>query len=291
VDSTGGAPADVVVDIALVERLVADQHPDLVGEVSVAAEGWDNVVFRLGRHLAVRMPRRRLGASLVEGELRWLPELAPRLPLEIPVPVRAGEPGAGYPYPWSVVRWVEGATLLDDAPADRGPAGAALGAFCSALHTDAPTGAPRNPWRGVALEARSERVVAGLARLPRDLDGVAVARAWDRALEATAWPGPPQWVHGDLHPGNVVVRHGVVAGVLDFGDLTAGDPATDLSLGWMLPRPAREAFRGAYGAVDDATEERARGNALAHAVAVLGSQPSSALGTIARRALAAIVGD
>ena len=292
-DRQSGPDADVSVDAALVAALVAEQHPDLLAEVRPVAEGWDNAVFRLGRSLAVRAPRRRLGAELLAGELRWLPELADRLPLEVPVPVRAGSPAAGYPYHWSIVRWVPGTPLLE-AGGDVDPAatGTALGRFCAALHRPAPESAPRNPWRGVPLAARAERLLERLATLPAEVERRAVVHAWQRALDAPAWTGDPRWLHGDLHPANVIVRAGRVAGVIDFGDLTAGDPATDLSVAWMLPGfAARHAVRAAYGRVDHATWERARGNALAHAVAVLadgprsGPLPTMALDTL-RRVLA-----
>ncbi len=291
VDTPSGPAADVEVDADLALALVAEQHPDLVAEVRPVAEGWDNVVFRLGRQLAVRLPRRRLGAELVATELEWLPGLAGELPLEVPVPVRAGEPGCGYPYPWSIVRWVEGDTLLDAGSADPAGVGAALGRFCAALHADAPADAPHNPWRGGPLAERSDRVARGLDRLPGDLDRSSLSEVWACAVAAPAWTGPPVWVHGDLHPGNVVVGGGTVVGVIDFGDLTAGDPATDLSVGWMLAdRSSREALIEAYGGLDEPGWARARGHALAHAVAVLGSaREEDALARCARGALVALL--
>ncbi len=286
-------PADVEVDADLVAALVAEQHPDVAGVVVPVAQGWDNAVFRLGADLAVRMPRRRLGADLVASERRWVPRLAPLLPLEVPVPVRAGRPGLGYPYEWTIVRWVEGTTLLEaERGAEVGPAdvGAVLGRFCAALHRPAPPDAPHNPWRGVPLHDRDRLVTARFRHLPDDVDRDALLVTWVEARDAPVWDGPALWVHGDLHPGNVVARQGRVVGVIDFGDLTAGDPAADLGVAWMLPGGAgRARFRAAVeasGAVADATWRRAQGNALAHAVAVLaGEGANGSLGRVSLRAV------
>ncbi len=283
--------AEHPIDDELVAALVADQHPDLAGPLRRVAGGWDNEVFRLGDDLAVRMPRRELGSRLIESELRWLPELAGRLPLEVPVPVRAGEPAHGYPWRWSIVRWVEGETVLsagdslDEQALERG-----LARFLTVLHLEAPGDAPRNPYRGVPLAERGELFGEHLADLPADLDRTAVTAAWATALAQPPWPGPPVWIHGDLHPGNLVVRGGRLVGVLDFGDLTGGDPATDLAVGWMCLGPRGRADLRGRLQVDDATWGRARGWALAHALAVLArSADDPAMAGNARRSLAAIL--
>jgi aminoglycoside phosphotransferase (APT) family kinase protein len=285
--------AEHPIDDELVAALVADQHPDLVGTLRRVVGGWDNEVFRLGDDLAVRLPRRELAAGLVESELRWLPVLAPRLPLDVPVPVRAGEPGLGYPWPWAIVRWVEGETLLSALePVDEQALGRALASFLTALHTEAPGDAPRNPFRGVPLADRIGRFADHLQVLPPDVDRSAVGSAWTAALDEPARVGPAVWIHGDLHPGNLVMRDGRLAGVIDFGDLTAGDPATDLASAWMrLGAGERDALRIRLR-VDDATWGRARGWALAHAVAVLAhSADDPAMAAMARRTLAAVLAD
>jgi aminoglycoside phosphotransferase (APT) family kinase protein len=266
--------AEVDVDEALVRSLLAEQHPDLLGlDLQPLANGWDNVLFRLGDDLVVRLPRRQLAVPLVEHEQRWLPELAPRLPLPIPAPVRTGRPGAGYPWPWSVVPWFPGASALDAPPHDLAVAAEQLGAFLRALHEPAPAAAPPNPYRGIPLADRDERTLVALDALAGDVEADEVRAVWSELRDAPAWDGPPVWVHGDVHPGNLVVDRGELAAVIDFGDLTAGDPACDLAVAWMLlPPEHRPPFRAAAGAADDDhLWTRARGWALALGVVTLAS--------------------
>jgi aminoglycoside phosphotransferase (APT) family kinase protein len=264
-------PAEVVVDAALVETLLQEQHPDLAHLVPVnVAEGWDNTLFRLGNDLAVRLPRRALSAKLIEHEQRWLPHLSSRLPVPVPVPVRVGVPGRTFGWAWSVVPWLPGRSLPHAESLDPVTIGAMLVRFLRALHQPAPVDAPRNPWRGVPLGARTAALHEHLHQLDGVVDRPAVLRVWDRSLSASPWPGPPLWLHGDLHPGNLLVSDGRLAGVLDFGDLTSGDPATDLAVRWMLPASMRESV-DAWLAEDEseALRMRARGWALALGLAYL----------------------
>lgn len=262
--------AEVAIDEALVRALLVDQHPDLAGlDLAVQPSGWDNAVVRIGPDLVARLPRRALSVPLVEHEQRWLPVLAPRLPLPVPVPLRAGRPGAGYPWPWSICRWLPGASALVAPPVDPHATAVALGRFVAALHEPAPADAPANPFRGIPLPDREERTLDALADLGDAVDGPALRACWHELAATPPWAGPPVWLHGDLHPGNLVVHDGVLSAVADFGDLTGGDPAVDLAVAWMLlPPEDRPAFRaaagtGASGPVDDATWARARGWALA----------------------------
>jgi len=148
--------AEIAIDTALVRALVAEQHPDLaLAPLVDVGEGWDNRLFRLGSDLVVRLPRRAASAELIDHELRWLPQLAPRLPLAVPAIQRAGRPGAGFPWNWSIASWVPGDPALHVPPRDLRATAAALGAFLRALHQSAPQDAPRNPWRGVPLADRT----------------------------------------------------------------------------------------------------------------------------------------
>jgi aminoglycoside phosphotransferase (APT) family kinase protein len=289
--------AEVDIDTSLVAGLVADQHPDLAGRrLRPLAHGWDNESFRLGDDLVVRLPRRAAAVELVAHEQRWLCELAARLPLPIPAPARIGQPGRGYPWAWSIVPWLPGAPWESAPPADTRRAGRRLGAFLAALHRPAPKAAPHNPLRGVPLADRAERFDAGLSALGSRVDAHRCRAVFGDLVRTPAWEAAPVWLHGDLHPLNVLVDGGALSAVLDFGDICAGDPATDLAVAWMLlPGVDRRAFREAAGAersVDDATWQRARAWALALAVAYLaGSDDNAAMATIGRRTLAAALDD
>ncbi|WP_136610680.1 aminoglycoside phosphotransferase family protein [Sinomonas albida] len=232
--------AEAVVTADLVRALLADQHPDLAGLPLVpAAEGWDNVVFRLGDDLAVRMPRRKLAAGLVRSELRFVGEIAARTGIALPVPVRRGRPARGYPWEWSICRWTEGAPGLSVPPAARGGA-AELAGFLGALHTPAPPDAPENPFRGLHVGALDARVRERLALVAHRQDHAELSALWAALSGAAPHAGPAVWVHGDLHPGNILfAADGSLAGVIDFGDLCAGDPAVDLAVAWQLYEEGR----------------------------------------------------
>ncbi|MEV8513806.1 aminoglycoside phosphotransferase family protein [Dactylosporangium sp. NPDC051484] len=256
--------ADIAVDAALVRRLILEQHPDLDGPLSQVAMGWDNAIYRLGADLAVRLPRRRVAAELVYREQHWLPRLAVALPVPVPVPVRVGVPSGGFPFPWSITPWLTGTVVAASPVAPRAAFAAQLAGFLAALHVPAPAAAPANPVRGVPLSTRAEAMAERFAtgRVPAGLRGL-----WDELVAVPFWAGPPLWVHGDPHPGNLLTGpDGRLAAVLDFGDLTSGDPATDLAAAWLVfDAPARAVFRAALGCGpgrDEATWQRARGWAL-----------------------------
>jgi GrpB-like predicted nucleotidyltransferase (UPF0157 family)/aminoglycoside phosphotransferase (APT) family kinase protein len=267
------ARAERTIDAELVRALLREQHEDLTGlPLNEGLSGWDNEMFRLGEQLAVRLPRRATAATLTRNEQHWLPQLSARLPLPIPAPIRIGRPSSHFQWPWSVVPWLAGTPALRATVFDQGAITEPLGMFLQSLHRPAPADAPRNPWRGVPLAARTELLHRDVGRLGDEVDRDAVFTLWDRALGAGEWSGPPLWIHGDLHPGNLLVDNGRLSAVVDFGDLTSGDPATDFSVAWMLLSPRhrdrfRAAVRPASNPVDDDTWLRARGWALALGIA------------------------
>jgi aminoglycoside phosphotransferase (APT) family kinase protein len=284
-------PAEADVDAALVRRLLVDQHPDLAGlALRRLGTGWDNAVFRLGRDLTVRVPRREQGARLLDTEIRWLPAISQRLGLATPVPVRVGHPGFGYPWRWTVCRLVPGRPVGCAALTGRHGLAAAevLAGFLSALHVPAPSDAPRNPFRGVPLTRRSDSLDRALAALPARRRP-AVRAAWQRAVAAPGPDGPPRWLHGDLHGFNVMSSRGRIVGVIDFGDLCAGDPATDLACAWLLlDAPGRRRLRGLLGG-SDADWERGRGWAL-FLSAMLAAHDAPDHAVAGRRGLAELLG-
>lgn len=287
---------EIAIDVRLVRRLLAAQHPELADlPLDVLTEGWDNVLVRCGDDLVARLPRRGAAARLVVHEQRWLPELAPRLPLPVPVPTHAGVPGEGYPWHWSVVPWFDGEPLAHRPPDDWAASAEALGTFLAALHQPAPLSAPDNPFRGTPLAPRTERLRSGLDALAGSIavERGAVERAWEQLVDAPAAQEPPLWLHGDLHPLNVLVHRGRLAAIIDFGDMTAGDRATDLAAAWLLlPVSVRPHFRRAAGLsrpIDDATWMRAQAWALALGVAYLSGDPP--LTDVGARVVAEIVAD
>ncbi|MFI6620978.1 aminoglycoside phosphotransferase family protein [Streptomyces sp. NPDC050528] len=257
----------------LIRDLLREQHPDLADRpVELGARGWDNQVWRLGDDLAVRLPWATENAdALLRKEYAWLPGLAPHLPLPIPVPQRLGQPSERFPRPWLVTTWVPGEPA-DRAPATRGAeAAVALADFLTALHRPAPEGAPKGHDRGGPLADHTEGFLRGLASAA-DMglipDPEAVRAVWEDAVAAPEWTGPALWLHGDLHPANIVTANGTLAGVIDFGDLCVGDPAYDLAATWiLLPDGATDLFHAAYRPTPDAaTLRRARGCALMRAL-------------------------
>ena len=283
----------MAIDVSLVRALLQQQHPDLaVLPLTDIGGGWDNRVFRLGTELAVRLPCRSESAGLVEHEQRWLPAIAPLLPVAIPVPVRIGRPGSGFPWRWSVVPWLPGTSALE-SPYQAADLARTLGRFLHALHRPAPRDAPENPWRGIPLAARDEIFHEHLHQAPESVDRAAAHRLWREALSIPPWPGPPLWIHGDLHPGNLVITRGSLSAVIDFGDLTAGDPATDLAVIWMLFSPAERdifvnAARSLFNECATDTLARARAWALALGLSYMTSpQSDEALRAIGFRTIQA----
>jgi aminoglycoside phosphotransferase (APT) family kinase protein len=288
---------DVPIDSATVRALLQEQHADLAHlSLIEVGEGWDNRLFRLGEELAVRVPRRAASAALIEHEQQWLPRLSPLLPLPVPVPLRIGRPGCGFPWPWSVVAWLPGESALL-APLDGAATAAlALGNFLRALHRPAPADAPHNPFRSVPLAARASTLREHLEQVDGVVDRVAILALWERAISTPAWPGPRTWIHGDLHPGNLLVSGKRLSAVIDFGDLAAGDPATDLSVAWMLlPPSARQTLfasaRGKFDPLDDHTVMRARGWALALGLALANSRDSELMAALGRATIDAVLND
>lgn len=262
--SMGTPAAEHTIDRELVTTLLAEQHPDLAHlPVQVVDAGWDNALFRLGDHLAVRLPRRAAAAALVEHEQTWLPRLAARLALPVPAPYRIGMPAHGYPWRWSVVPWLPG------SPADQHEPHASqaqpFAAFLRSLHVPAPADAPPNPFRGVPLRQRAATVEERMQRLARTTDLITpqIRHIWQAAVHAPL-DVPPTWIHGDLHPRNVLVENGAITGIIDWGDITSGDRATDLASIWMLfaDPHARQAALAACGDLSDATLQRAKGWAV-----------------------------
>ena len=270
---------EVKISLELVQTLLKEFVPELGNEAIVMhSAGWDNEIFRVGQHHAVRLPRRELAAQLVEHEQLWLPTLAPELPVDVPVPIHAGLPAFGYPWSWSVVPWFNGMPLAH-APLHSGRVIEQLAAFGNAMHQIAPAEAPENPHRGGSLATKTTLVHERLDGVTQGglIDETESSKAkdvWDDLVHSPVWGGEPIWIHGDLHPLNVIYRAGRISAVIDFGDLCSGDPATDLAIAWMLfDEDDRTTFRKASTingkSVGIHTWNRARGWAMSLSLAYL----------------------
>ena len=258
----------------LAARLVAEQFPQWAGLPVRRVEpgGWDNVTFRLGADLSVRLPSGPGYAQQVDKEHRWLPVLAGRLPLRIPQPLARGVPGCGFPWPWSVYRWLPGTPLAASHIKDPAALAADLAGFLAALYKIDPTGGPlpgpHSCHRGAPLTVYDGEARQALKALDGEIDTALAAQVWQEALAAT-WHGPPVWVHGDVADGNLLVQDGRLAAVIDFGCCAVGDPACDTVIAWTyFSGESRKVFSGRLG-VDGATWARGRGWALWKAMIVL----------------------
>ncbi|MBF4622284.1 aminoglycoside phosphotransferase family protein [Clavibacter sp. VKM Ac-2542] len=263
----GPRPKRINVDAEQVRRLVADQLPrwaDLP-VVPVADGGWDNRTFRLGDALLVRLPSAAEYALAVAKEQRWLPVLAPALPVPIPVPRGQGVPGSGYPFPWSVYEWIDGVPANAHPARDPVEFAEDLAGFVAALQGVDASGGPlpgtHNWFRGGSLRTYDAQTRRALAELDGEVDSAAALRIWSRALESR-WDGRDVWFHGDLAAGNVLLDDGRLSAVIDFGTCGVGDPACDMAAAWtLLPAEGRAAFRDRLE-VDDGLWSRGRGWAL-----------------------------
>lgn len=232
----------------LAARLIREQFPEYahLPVTDVDHGGWDNRTFRLGDALSIRMPSAPGYVAQVEKEQRWLPRLAPHLPLPIPAPVALGRPTAGYPGPWSINRWLPGEPLATTPVPDQDRLASDLAAFLNALYAiDASEGPPAGEhsfYRGCSpapYDARTRETIAGLLA---GSDAATATAIWERTL-TTEWAGTPVWCHGDVAVGNLLINNGRLSAVIDFGTSTVGDPACDTVFAWTwLTGNARRIF-------------------------------------------------
>ena len=293
-------PDEVYTDADLVRRLLAGQFPHWAGMpvTPVSSFGTDNAIYVLGGELAVRLPRREKNVGQLRKECRWLPRLAPSLPLAIPIPVAIGHAAAGYPFEWAIYRWLPGEPATEEPIADLHAAAVDLVEFVAALQrVDATAGPPpgeHNSFRGVPLVSRDAATRAAIAALRDEIDVDAVTRAWEESLRAPEWSRPPVWIHGDLDARNLLVEDGRLTAVIDFGCLGVGDPASDVMMAWKVLSPdERDLVRARLG-VDEATWARSRGWALSQALMALAYytlETNPALVREARRWLAEVLAD
>jgi aminoglycoside phosphotransferase (APT) family kinase protein len=260
---------EVPIDAALVTRLVAEQFPDLADlpVTEVRSTGTVNAVYRVGSELYARLPRVARWAGDLDREQRWLPWLAPRLPLVVPRPVAPGRPGAGYPFGWALYAWLEGEPYDERTVTDETLAARDLAAFVGALRGLETAGAPRAGRR--PLRELDEDTRAAIEASRPVIDADAALAVWEDALGSDPWTGDPVWIHTDLLRPNLLARDGRISAVLDFGGAGVGDPAADVVAAWAAFGPVGRAAYRAELDVDDDTWRRARGFALHQAAMII----------------------
>ncbi|MFE9634569.1 aminoglycoside phosphotransferase family protein [Streptomyces sp. NPDC006463] len=291
-------PGQHPVDEDLVRRLIAGQFTRWAGlEVErFASGGTVNGMYRLGDDMVVRLPLVKGGANDVVMERQWLPRLAPLLPTAVPEVLGAGEPAEGYPWSWSVYRWLEGENPEAGALDEPALLAEDLAGFVAAMRSVTAPSAPQAHRGGplASQDAGTRAAIEELRGIPEEgVDCDAAAAVWEDALRAPGWDGPPVWLHADLMPGNLLVRDGRLSAVIDFGCMGVGDPACDLFPAWnLLPADAREVFRAALG-VDDATWNRGRARTLSQALIALPyyRKTNPAMARNARFVIRAVLGE
>jgi aminoglycoside phosphotransferase (APT) family kinase protein len=263
-----------VITPELVSRLVAAQFPHWadLAVTPVELDGWDNTTFRLGEDLAVRLPSADGYVPQVDKEHRWLPILAPQLPLPIPRPLAKGIPGSGFPRPWSVYRWLPGRHTTLDRVEDLNRFATDIANFLAALYTidaaDGPEPGEHNFFRGGPLTNYDSETRESISSLKAEIDTEAATNVWEAALAAT-WHGPSVWIHGDVTAANLLVVDGRLSAVVDFGCSGVGDPACDVTMAWtFFFGDSREVFRNLLP-LDEGTWARGRGWALWKALMTL----------------------
>jgi len=262
--------AEVEITEELIARLVASQFPDFARlPIRIIGTGWDNVVARVGNFLAARIPRHAVGEMLLMREQKWLPELAPKLPLPIPSPIHIGAPIPDYPFTWSIVPWIEGECA--DIARPMASEAEKFVQFVKALHVPAPSNAPTNSARDCPLSGKqvdTERRMSNIAHRC-DLLTPKLKNIWEKAL-STEIDVPQTWIAADIHARNVITRRGQFAAFIDWGDMCAGDRATDLAGIWNLfeePHARRAAIESC--AMSEATLQRSKGWAIFFGVILL----------------------
>lgn len=262
---------EVPIDASLVKQLLKTQFPHWADFPiqRVKSAGTDNALYRLGADMVVRLPRIHWAIDQINKESQWLPKLAPHLPFAVPTPIAIGTSDETYPWAWGIYKWIEGESATRENIEDLSVVAKELASFINALQKIDVTNGPaalENDLRGAPLSTRDEDTREAIISMKDMIDTEIALKIWDASLQAPEWDKPPVWFHGDLLPGNILIKDGHLKAVIDFGGLGVGDPACDLLSAWgLFSGESREVFREALG-VDDATWLRGRGHALSQAV-------------------------
>ncbi|PFM63730.1 acetyltransferase [Bacillus cereus] len=255
------------INTELAKRLVQEQFPEWAHlEIKpVKCSGHDNRTFHLGKQMSVRLPSDAAYAPQVEKENRWLPILSKELSLPISAPIAKGNPSAEYPWPWSINKWIEGETVTKENVHNLNEFATDLGTFLVELQSidasNGPIAGAHNFYRGGLISVYDEEARVAIANNKDVFDETLLKHLWDLALRST-WERTPVWVHGDIAPGNLLIKDGKLCAVIDFGILGVGDPACDAAMAWtFFDKNSRNVFKEVL-CMDEETWNRARGWAL-----------------------------
>ncbi len=264
------------IDVTLASQLIKEQFPQWAAlEIrSVAVQGHDNRTFRLGNKMLIRLPSAQCYAAKVAIEQKWLPKIVPHLSWQIPNPIAQGSPSNLFPFPWSIYQWIEGESIntVSAEKLDMQVIALQLASFLQELHridtTDAPIPGLHNFWRGGDLAIYDAETRSALQNLKNIIDGDQTLKLWKKALDSK-WTQAPVWLHGDLAPGNILIKDKQITGIIDWGGMAIGDPACDLVIAWTsLDASSRKFFKKTIN-LDEQTWNRARGWALWKALITL----------------------
>ena len=255
---------------SLVKKLIAEQYPHwtTLSIRAIKSSGTSNTIYRLGDELSIRLPRIPSAVDVVNTEFTWLPKFASQLPFPISAPIALGQPTEYYPWPWSIGRWIDGTNPVEGEFSDSILFANDLAKFITALHSIDASHGPAS-YRGQPLYKQDEETRAAIKMLHGKIDTKAALLVWDTMLQIPQWNRAPVWIHGDLMPGNLLIKNNRLNGVIDFGCMGVGDPASDLITAWnLLPSQARQVFKQELN-IDDATWARGRGWAFSMALVQL----------------------
>jgi len=268
------------INVDLVARLIHEQFPewsDLAIE-PVKCSGNDNRTFHLGEHMSVRLPSEASYVPQVEKEQIWLPILSKELSLPISTPLAKGNPSEAYPWPWSINKWLEGETLSHNKLNDLNQFASDLGTFLIELQSIDASGGPlagkHNFYRGGSVAVYDEESRYAIENVSDTFNEYILLEIWELALDSK-WDSEPLWVHGDIAPGNILIKDGKLCAVIDFGILGVGDPACDAAMAWtFFDNNSRKVFKKVLN-MDEGTWNRARGWALWKALITYNSHKNS----------------
>lgn len=259
----------IIPTLELAYKLIKEQFPEYahlpISEVE--KQGHDNRTYRLGNDLLIRMPTAESYALKVPKEQQLLPQLAQYLNTPIPAPMKMGHSSVDYPFPFSIYKWLPGQSinLLTLSDQEKEQLAFDLATFLKELQDitgiPGPTPGQHNWWRGDHVSVYDSGAREQISKLAQIIDCKRALDLWEQAC-STQWSKAPVWIHGDFAIGNMLIEHGKLSAIIDFGGIAVGDPACDLVIAWTyFSGSARDIFMKKMG-LDADTWLRARAWAL-----------------------------